>query len=196
MLHADIRHDVSLPLEGLAGGPGAAAMLARAEGRLRARGQALLADESVVPGGHDCRLAVDMRYRGQAHALPVPLGDPAALARDFHDRYRRQFGHAMPEAPVELVQMRLAAVGRIGGRVCDPDPPAAACAARADRRRPVSVAGRAHRARIVHRDGIGRGDAVTGPAIIPEAGATTFVPLGWTARRERFGALVIRRTPA
>lgn len=193
MLHADIRHDVSVPLEGLAGDPGAAAMLRRAERQLREKGGALLAAEGVTDAGQDCRIAVDMRYSGQVHALPVPLEDPARLARDFHDCYRQTFGHAMPDVPVELVQMRLAATGRIGARFLDHDGPAAALP---EQHRSVLIGGTAHPARIVHRDGIGRSDAVPGPAIILEAGSTTFVPPGWTARQQTFGTLIIAKVPA
>lgn len=193
MLHADIRHDVTLPLEGLAGGEPAAALLERTMTRLREKAAHLLAAEGVVASGAEYRVSVDMRYMGQAHCLSVPLRDIPALLADFHENYRRQFGHAMPGVPVELVQMRLGAIGRIGARFQDVDTPRAA---QPEHSRKVVIGGTSHEARIVHRDSISRADAVCGPAIILEEGSTTLVPPGWKATQENHGTLVIGKVRA
>jgi len=65
-----------------------------------------------VPGGR-VEVAVDCRYAGQSHALTVPWdpGDPESdLAHAFHDAHARVAGGALPDAPVEAVSVRVAAI--------------------------------------------------------------------------------------
>lgn len=188
MLHADIRHDVSLPLEGFVGDAGAEAMVERARVALMEKAAGLLAAEGVATAESEYRVTIDMRYVGQSHAVPVELQGFASLADDFHAQYRRQFSHAMPEVPVEMVQMRLGAIGRIGARFNDrTEPPTP----QGEQTRKVVIGRQEHAARIVHRDAIGGSESVTGPAIILEDGSTTLVPPGWRATQEKFGTLII-----
>lgn len=193
MLHADIRHDVSAPLSGLAGDEAAQALIERTNADLREQGERLLRQEGVEASACSCATTVDMRYAGQTHAVTVPMRDPATLLQDFHETYHQRFGHAMPGAPVELVQMRLAATGRIGAEFLDRDAPATS---HAENTRTVTIDGQRHEARIVHRESLGRGDVLAGPAIILEAGSTTLVPPGWSARQEQFGTLILRKARA
>ncbi|RME72830.1 MAG: hydantoinase/oxoprolinase family protein, partial [Chloroflexi bacterium] len=53
---------------------------------------------------------VDMRYRGQSYELTIPLR--AGFAADFHDAHRQTYGYARPDAAVEVVNLRLRAVGQ------------------------------------------------------------------------------------
>jgi len=64
--------------------------------------------------------AADVRYRRQAYELTVPLAEgPIArasldiLADAFHEKHSRTYGHANPEEPVQLVNLRLTAIGRL-----------------------------------------------------------------------------------
>jgi N-methylhydantoinase A len=58
--------------------------------------------------------SADLRYRRQAYELTVPVADGgitratlARLAADFHDKHRMTYGHASPDEPVQLVNLRL-----------------------------------------------------------------------------------------
>ena len=193
MLHADIRHDVSAPLNGLAGTDAALALIERTQAELRAKGETMLREEGVEAAASGYMTTVDMCYAGQTHSVTVPMRDPATLLQDFHDTYHQHFGHSMPGASVELVQMRLAATGRIGASFLDRDMP---IETHAEGTRLVTINGARHEARIVHRESLGRSDVIAGPAIILEAGSTTLVPPGWSARQEHFGTLIIRKASA
>ena len=64
--------------------------------------------------------AADCRYGRQAYELTVPLAAGpvtrqtlARLAADFHDRTARPTATRAPTKPVQLVNLRLAAVGRL-----------------------------------------------------------------------------------
>jgi 5-oxoprolinase (ATP-hydrolysing) len=55
----------------------------------------------------------ELRYRGQAFELPVPGSlrpDPAELAESFAAEHERRYGYRDPDADIELVTIRLAAI--------------------------------------------------------------------------------------
>ena len=61
-----------------------------------------------------------MRYKGQAFELTVPARGAhldetvlAALIADFHDIHRQRFSYANPGSPVEIVSLRVSAIGRL-----------------------------------------------------------------------------------
>ena len=65
---------------------------------------------SAMPDGV-LRVAADCRFVGQSHSLTVPWdtgGDPVALADAFHDLHTRRYGDADPDAPIEIVTIRIA----------------------------------------------------------------------------------------
>ena len=78
-------------------------------------GRDTLEREGVGPGAVELRPALDVRYVGQWHELTVdvelPL-DAAAAAAAFHAEHDRLFGHASPGTPVEVLALRLSAIGR------------------------------------------------------------------------------------
>src|SRR3954466_11200056 len=100
----------------------------------------------------------DMRYVGQEYFvnMVVPHDEPisdrsvAAMSERFHDAYQIRYGHSTPGAPLELVNLRVIAVGSLPGRIAGFQPTTAA-AAEPGRRR-VVFAGIAHEATILQRD--------------------------------------------
>jgi N-methylhydantoinase A len=56
-------------------------------------------------------LSLDLRYEGQAFEIGIPL-EKDHLTR-FHAEHDRLYGHSDPSAPVEIVNLRLRAVGRM-----------------------------------------------------------------------------------
>jgi N-methylhydantoinase A len=63
-----------------------------------------------VPGGGEVEATADLRYRGQAFELTVALEPVATLAERFHERHEVRFGFAEPDAAIEVVNVRAAAV--------------------------------------------------------------------------------------
>jgi N-methylhydantoinase A len=152
--------------------------------------------------------SMDLRYRGQDHALPVPLGDSAqldaagrtALRKVFDSLHERHYGHASPGEPVEIVNLRLSM--RIQR---DPTlitrllatPYEAGAARQAEIRRDV-IFGDAERplaARVVWRPSLAAHDIVEGPAVIEEENSTTLIHPGDVARVNEVGVLMIEVAP-
>jgi len=71
--------------------------------------------ESLTAGLEDTKIEVtyELRYAGQAFELPVPGPErpqPEELAAGFAQEHERRYGYRDPDAPVELVNIRVAVV--------------------------------------------------------------------------------------
>jgi N-methylhydantoinase A len=143
----------------------------------------------------------DLRYKGQSHELQVvlpggPLG-PAELARaqeGFEEAHRRAYGYVAAEDPVELVNLRLTAIGKLPAlprkRVeRGSGDPAAALKGR----RALWVAGELLDAPVYDRYALRGGDTLAGPAVVEELDSSTVVLPGYTARTDDYGNLLIER---
>jgi N-methylhydantoinase A len=196
LLAADIKHDDVRTRVGLLRERGPALRAAFTEMEAAARGQ--LEREGFGPEQQRLLRSLDLRYRGQAFELSVPVGevgaDPADIEADFHRLHREVYGHANPGAAIELVNARLAAYGLV------PKPAAerhAGTGAPLDtarlERRPVWFDGRAHDCPVWERDRLPAGVDFAGSAIVEEFGATTVVPPGWRGTVDLHGSLRFER---
>jgi N-methylhydantoinase A len=64
-------------------------------------------DFSSLGGGER---SADLRYRGQAAELTVPADDLGVIADRFHEAHERRHGYRMEDEPVEVVNVRVAAI--------------------------------------------------------------------------------------
>jgi N-methylhydantoinase A len=78
---------------------------------LEARGREDLAAEGVSEDRMRLRPGLDLRYEGQAFEIAVPLAEN--FLELFHSEHDRLYGHSDPEAPVEIVNLRLRANSRV-----------------------------------------------------------------------------------
>jgi N-methylhydantoinase A len=146
--------------------------------------------------------AADCRYTRQAYELAVPVAagpvTPATMARlanDFHDRHRQTYGHASPGEPVQLVNVRVAAVGRLGGldltRAAEPSGDGASPASWRDVYfRETGLAP----CPVYSRDGLAPGTDGRGPAIIEARDTTILVPPGWSWRADPRSVMILTRS--
>ena len=84
--------------------------------------QEVLARAGVPRTRREIARSADLRYRRQAYELTVPMAAGpvtastlARLAADFHQKHRTTYGHASQDEPVQLVNLRVSAVGRLEG---------------------------------------------------------------------------------
>jgi N-methylhydantoinase A len=133
---------------------------------------------------------LDVRYRGQSFELAVPVADgrdvgslAGALAA-FHTAHERRYGYARPDAPVEIVNVRLTARGIRPKPDFAPAPPAASpdpVGAQTGETR-MRFRGRWREAAVYSRDLLEHGHELRGPALIVQEDATTVLLPGWRAR--------------
>ena len=98
---------------------GAAAAIREGFDSLRARGERWLRHEQRYEGHADYILSADMRYKGQSFEIEafldadaVEAGDVEALEEAFHATHELIYTHADRAAPVQIVNLRLVALGR------------------------------------------------------------------------------------
>ena len=175
------------------------ARVAKALAAMEAAGNVML-DVARVPQERRALLRLaDVRYRRQAYELTVPIADGAVtgdtlarLAADFHAKHEQTYGHANRAEAVQLVNLRVSAIGRLPGVVLaqHADPSAARTTSR-----DVWFAETGFVEIPVHwRDGLASGFVAAGPAIIEAMDSTTVVPPGWTARVDEAGYLRLGRS--
>ena len=167
-------------------------------GVLRRDAEACLAEYGVEDARRRFEVAADMRYHGQAFELLVPWVEPAAideagldaLLSRFHAMHRQRFSYSDPGGAVEIVTLRVKAIGLLPKPEDAPAPPPA----RASRKgqRPVFDGEGWRDLAVWDRDALAAGDRIDGPAIVEEPFATHFITAGWTATLGPAGALVAR----
>jgi N-methylhydantoinase A len=165
---------------------------------MEATASRMLAAAGIPPGRCALLRAADVRYRRQAYELTVPVSQGAitcasldALAADFHEKHRQTYGHANPAEPVQLVNLRLTAVGRLPGMALAQR---AATAPPRRREREVWFSETGFIACPVDwRDGLAPGQHLTGPAIVEAMDSTIVMPPGWIATIDASGYIRLRR---
>jgi len=148
--------------------------------------------------GVEHRIHLDLRYVGQEFTLSVPVtekqiraGDRRAVRTAFDRLYERRYAHHSPAEPVEIVNIRLAAIGKRASlalpslsvkrsvkahrktevHLGDPD-------------RPVSCP-------VYRREDLGAGARISGPALVREHGTTTVLFRGDLCSVAKTGELLV-----
>lgn len=201
-------HPGVLSALGLAAAPERIELLASVHRPLETMDRSALADafRPVVAAGaialdlHDHGVVLsrfaDCRFAGQGYevTVPAPSDEPTALAAAFRAAHQARFGHADPDQPVELVNVRVvverpvAAPALGGGRRAGAGTPTPA------RRAIVTRAGKSARAEVWPLGALPAGLKITGPAILAGPDATGLIEPGWHGTVHASGAVVVERT--
>jgi N-methylhydantoinase A len=124
------------------------------------------------------QIHLDLRYVGQEFTLQVPVslaaiaaGDRAGIRAAFDALYEHRYAHHSPEEPVEMVNIRLALIGKRPRpsfpRVAEGAP------AKPSHERAVYLADKSLPCPVYRRESLGAGSAIRGPALVQEHGTTT-----------------------
>jgi len=199
LLTADLFHDISKALIIRVERADAGEIEALFE-EMEAEGREILSSEGVAPGEIRLQRQMDLRYYGQSYEITVgyPEEPPAnrihRAVKAFHGRHREIYGYSDEDEPVELVNLRLRAVGLIR------KPELKEIQQISGKPSPIGV-------RTVYFEGpdtwvetpiyervdLGAGSAFQGPAIVDQYDSTTVVYPGWRGEVDRFGVLNLRR---
>jgi N-methylhydantoinase A len=179
----------------------AAPRLAETFATLAERAERWFGEESIMAAERRLTRTVDMRYEGQNYELAVALPEGAIdaptvdrLIAGFTDAHRQRYGFATESERVQIVTLRLEAVGTVRKATLRAHPEVGPDASEA-------IAG--HRpvwfpeARgfvdtpIYARDALRPGHRFAGPAIVEQMDTTTVVPPGMTARIDAWLNLIL-----
>lgn len=177
--------------------------LAALIGEMADAGEEQLAHEGVPPERRRCEVTLDCRYVRQYHEVSVPVpraaitaGDAALIARAFHDEHHRLYGYSLERegSPVEIINVRLQAIGQTDKPVTRAEPWAGADAAAALKgRRAVYLPETREFAPVGVYAGerLRHGNRVDGPAVIEQETTAIFVGAGFDCVVDALGSFVL-----
>jgi N-methylhydantoinase A/oxoprolinase/acetone carboxylase beta subunit len=198
ILHSNLAHDFVRSHVCMARSESLATLTPLADG-LVTEAHSRLATDKIPENDRRIELAADMRYEGQAFELTVQARGISldetvltGLITDFHDCHRQRFSYSNPGSPVELVALRVSAIGYL------PVPFAKSFDVRKNSKgsktRKVWLAGGWQEIAVWPREEIPVGRTISGPAAIEEAYTTVLLLKGWDCHRHKSGHLIARRT--
>jgi N-methylhydantoinase A len=160
-------------------------------------GDVALAQQGVPPERRTFVRELDLRYAGQSTELTVsePRTLADAIAR-FHARHERRYGFAAREDRIEIVTVRVVAIGRTEKPrlVARPVPSVQSPPESAIAERRVAYDGTTFVSTPVYaRAALQPGHAFAGPAVVEQIDATTYVAPGWRASIDGFDDIVVER---
>jgi N-methylhydantoinase A len=199
-LVADVRRDfvrtVHHPLR--RGGEGLVVRAIRdAFHALAEEGRAWLAAQALEFDGTSTIWSADIRYLGQSFEL-TPTVTPDVLVDEtgdalrglFHVAYRDVYGYADEAADLEVLNVRLTAIGVTRKPAVAASSSNGARAETAPRERRVFLDGAPVTVKVVDRAALAPGAPIAGPAIIEQYDTTVLVPAGFTVQADRHGNLI------
>ena len=166
---------------------------------LRDQGTRWLRDEQSYDGELEFIHSADMRYRGQSFEVEAVLdakaiedGDLEAFAEAFHAAHLKLYSHADRDAPVQIVNLRLVAIGQNPKPVFERHPESDR---KAEPVRHVSVYenGTAREVPLFLRERLRPGDRVAGPSVVAQEDATVCIVAGFDGRVDGYGNLLLHR---
>jgi len=198
MLMIDVTHDLSQTyvqlLERISMGE-----IEKILKNLEEKGAKILSEEGIPEDRLKYLRSLDMRYKGQEHAVNVPLADhnpranKQALKEVFEKLHEKRYGHRMQD-PVQIVHLRVKTTGimdkpKIGqieeGTKDEPD--------RALKgKRQVFKDGGFTAYKIFNREKLLAGNILSGPAIVEETTSTVVIHPNQSLKVDRYGDLVIK----
>ncbi|MBT6428553.1 MAG: hydantoinase/oxoprolinase family protein, partial [Rhodospirillaceae bacterium] len=141
--------------------------------------------------------AADLRYGRQAYELTIPAQTGAVttetldqLARLFHEKHRQTYGHDNPDETIQLVNLRVTAIGRFENIELSYTGKTEGSSLKGSRSVWFRQGGRCDCA--VHDCArLGIGTEVVGPAVIEAVDTTIVIPPGWRARMNPTGHILM-----
>ncbi len=155
-----------------------------------------LAQEGIVESDMLFQPTVDMRYQGQAYELSVIWqsgdNDQTALVNSFHDLHEQTYGHALRGRAVEVVNLRLQAVGIVEKPQLSPEEVSNDLSlANAHLGYKATLAG--EQMALYERDSLPIGATFNGPALAFQFDSTIYIAGGWRAKVDGYRNLILER---
>lgn len=144
---------------------------------------------------------LDLRYIGQNYELPVEIGTGRhaadlppidVLKQAFFRQHETAYGHFDPDAPVEVVNVRIRATMELTKQVVDAARPGGEVRPAATEQIWFEQTGFVPTP-VYAREGLAEGSRIAGPALITQFDTTTLVPPGWMLRVDEAMNMIMER---
>ena len=149
--------------------------------------QTELVQEGLSRNELQIEYSIDMRYRGQSYTLNIPWSSVDETIKKFHLAHEQRYGYALEEE-TELVNIRVQVSAE----------PVTLTLPQFQQERRNNPAGnvvydQTGEAKVYPREGLSSGAVISGPAVITEYAATTYVASGWEAEVDGRGNLLLNK---
>ena len=151
-----------------------------------------LDDEGIPKDNRVYSPSLDLRYQGQAYELTIPFNPNDDILSIFHAYHEKTYGHNLPNRTVEVVNLRLQAVGLVE----HPDIEAetsnrqnSADSARLGEKRTTDGTTLS----LYDRDKLLPNTTLKGSALIFQLDSTIYLADGWQARVDGYRNLILER---
>ena len=141
-----------------------------------------------------------MRYVGQSYELTIYVNGESideAVLKDLENRlhqiHAKAYGYARQGEQIELVNLRLIALGKLPQSDLVESWPQTDVPPEPIDWREVHFDGQNYRTPIYQRDQIGQDHVLAGPTIIEQLDSTTVIPPGYRGYIEAFGNMIIEK---
>ena len=164
---------------------------------LRTAATTWLRNEQKFTGDATLLYSADMRYQGQSFEIDTPLSesdiencDVDAMAAAFNREHERLYEHADNVAPIQVINLRLVAVG------VPPKPTFKPLERGSGKPTPlheteVYIDGARRSAAVYRREELAAGDRFSGPAVVAQDDCTTCILEDFVAVVDKHGNLIL-----
>jgi N-methylhydantoinase A len=175
--------------------------LAAVYDELSAEAVAWLDAEAVPAAARQVTRQASLRYKDQGFELDIPWAgarvDDAGLAatmESFHQRHQQLYSFSQPDMPVEIVTVRVDAMGKLPGVKAEKLPDRGPASGAIIGRQTISFASGNAEVPIYDRDLLGAGATFDGPAVIKQLDATSVILPGQHALVHEYGSIMVTET--
>jgi N-methylhydantoinase A len=151
-----------------------------------------LVAEGIPRENRTLAASLDLRYQGQAYEINLPFEARKNMAQAFHDAHKETYGHSMPERVVEVVNLRVQAVGIVDHPQLASEP--------VDENASLDEAyiGEKPSAdgdlKLYDREKLRPGVTLEGPSLVFQLDCTTYIAEGWTAHVDGYHNLILEQS--
>lgn len=194
MLRTDLRHDLTTSFFQPVAGSDFSALDTQYT-QLEAEGEKALIAQGIAADSVSAQRTADMRYIGQEYTINVEVAPGQSLddmLDAFHVAHKAKYGHCNLAAPVEFVNLRVAAFGYIEKYEAS-GPFAGGEGVQNESTRQAVFDHKSLGTRVVVREQLPSSFTGAGPMVIEEQSATTVVPPGWDVSFDKDGSLILTR---
>tara|TARA_E500000331_G_scaffold93335_1_gene89400 strand:- start:1382 stop:3439 length:2058 start_codon:yes stop_codon:yes gene_type:complete len=195
---ADMRHDFVQTLNTLLDDLNMSQLAAEID-RLGAEGRERLSSAGVALEETKELVELDMLYVGQTHTVVTPVAagtdNVDALREAFKTAYRREYGRVLDGIPCRVMNLRVSVIGHRPNfdlSVLAPSGEASLVASERPGRK-VYVQGAWYDAGVYDRLMLPVGTVISGPAMLEQPDATTFIDPGLAGRVDSYGNVIVER---
>jgi len=143
---------------------------------------------------------LDLRYLGQSYEITIPYRTPSknpkafSFVSDFHKAHKKLYAYHHVQRSVEIVNLRLKAVGKSQKIKINKYPSATKNPEKAFLKKQTAYyAGKKHSASIYERPLLEPRNEISGPALISDYESTTFLPPSFKVSVDGFLNLIIQK---